>query len=201
MVSDDKDDGQSSDHSAIPSASVHSDHPGSETGSGAHQPSTNPHHPHGADGAQPSTATGPAESGGAGHHGAPAAPGAPGSSGSHGNGAEGSVDKSKIQVTVLNNSRIQGLAEKVTKHLSADHWSNTSFGNLPGDGGAAFPDSVVLYDDNVESKAAATEVATTLGLKAQPKTDQTNQQLTNAKMLSGQHPGSVIVVTTADMNP
>lgn len=123
-----------------------------------------------------------------------------GNSGSNGTSTDKKVDKSKVQVTVLNNSRVQGLAEKVSKNLNADSWNNTSFGNLPADGAAAFPGSVVLYDDNAESKAAATEVATTLGLKAQPKTDQTNQQLANAEMISGQHPGSVVVVTTADMN-
>lgn len=123
-----------------------------------------------------------------------------GNSGSNGTSTDKKVDKSKVQVTVLNNSRVQGLAEKVSKNLNADSWTNTSFGNLPADGVAAFPGSVVLYDDNAESKSAATEVATTLGLKAQPKTDQTNQQLANAEMISGQHPGSVVVVTTADMN-
>ena len=123
-----------------------------------------------------------------------------GNSGSNGTSTDKKVDKSKVQVTVLNNSRVQGLAEKVSKNLNADSWTNTSFGNLPADGAAAFPGSVVLYDDNAESKAAATEVATTLGLKAQPETDQTNQQLANAEMISGQHPGSVVVVTTADMN-
>ncbi|ACR18397.1 LytR C-terminal domain-containing protein [Corynebacterium kroppenstedtii] len=123
-----------------------------------------------------------------------------GNTGSNGTSSDKKVDKSKVQVTVLNNSRVQGLAEKVSKNLNADSWSNTSFGNLPADGAAAFPGSVVLYDDNADSKAAATEVATALGLKAQPKTDQTNQQLANAEMVSGQHPGSVVVVTTADMN-
>lgn len=123
-----------------------------------------------------------------------------GNSGSNGTSTDKKVDKSKVQVTVLNNSRVQGLAEKVSKNLNADNWSNTSFGNLPADGAAAFPGSVVLYDDKADSKAAATEVATALGLKAQPKTDQTNQQLANAEMVSGQHPGSVVVVTTADMN-
>lgn len=123
-----------------------------------------------------------------------------GNTGSNGVSTDKKVDKSKVQVTVLNNSRVQGLAEKVSKNLNADSWTNTSFGNLPADGAAAFPGSVVLYDDNADSKAAATEVATALGLKAQPKTDQTNQQLANAEMVSGQHPGSVVVVTTADMN-
>lgn len=123
-----------------------------------------------------------------------------GNTGSNGASTDKKVDKSKVQVTVLNNSRVQGLAEKVSKNLNADSWTNTSFGNLPADGAAAFPGSVVLYDDNADSKAAATEVATALGLKAQPKTDQTNQQLANAEMVSGQHPGSVVVVTTADMN-
>lgn len=123
-----------------------------------------------------------------------------GNTGSNSTSTDKKVDKSKVQVTVLNNSRVQGLAEKVSKNLNADSWTNTSFGNLPADGAAAFPGSVVLYDDNADSKAAATEVATALGLKAQPKTDQTNQQLANAEMISGQHPGSVVVVTTADMN-
>lgn len=123
-----------------------------------------------------------------------------GNTGSNGASTDKKVDKSKVQVTVLNNSRVQGLAEKVSKNLNADSWTNTSFGNLPADGAAAFPGSVVLYDDNADSKSAATEVATALGLKAQPKTDQTNQQLANAEMVSGQHPGSVVVVTTADMN-
>lgn len=123
-----------------------------------------------------------------------------GNTGSNGTSTDKKVDKSKVQVTVLNNSRVQGLAEKVSKDLNADSWTNTSFGNLPADGAAAFPGSVVLYDDNADSKSAATEVATALGLKAQPKTDQTNQQLANAEMVSGQHPGSVVVVTTADMN-
>lgn len=123
-----------------------------------------------------------------------------GNTGSNGTSTDKKVDKSKVHVTVLNNSRVQGLAEKVSKNLNADSWTNTSFGNLPADGAAAFPGSVVLYDDNADSKVAATEVATALGLKAQPKTDQTNQQLANAEMISGQHPGSVVVVTTADMN-
>lgn len=199
LVSGDKDDDNSSASSASSSAPVNPGNtaaPGAGAATDQQQPGNNANNPEstadqgqnaaGNQGTQNTTDNGAAAQ--------------DGNSGSNGASTDKKVDKSKVQVTVLNNSRVQGLAEKVSKNLNADSWSNTSFGNLPADGAAAFPGSVVLYDDNADSKAAATEVATALGLKAQPKTDQTNQQLANAEMVSGQHPGSVVVVTTADMN-
>lgn len=198
LVSGDKDDDNSSASSTSSSAPVNPTNTGAP-GAGAvpgQQPGTNANNPDStAD--QGQNATGAEGTQNTADNGAAAQDG---NAGSTGTSTDKKVDKSKVQVTVLNNSRVQGLAEKVSKNLNADSWDNTSFGNLPADGAAAFPGSVVLYDDNAESKAAATEVATTLGLKAQPKDDQTNQQLANAEMISGQHPGSVVVVTTADMN-
>ncbi|WP_318758083.1 LytR C-terminal domain-containing protein [Corynebacterium sp. SFY-K9] len=199
LVSGDKDDDNSSASSTSSSAPVNPGNtaaPGAGAATGQQQPSDNASNPDStADQGQNTSSTQGAQN--TDDNGAAAQDG---NTGSNGTGTDKKVDKGKVQVTVLNNSRVQGLAEKVSKNLNADSWSNTSFGNLPADGAAAFPGSVVLYDDNAESKAAATEVATTLGLKAQPKTDQTNQQLANAEMVSGQHPGSVVVVTTADMN-
>ncbi|PMC67026.1 hypothetical protein CJ202_02600 [Corynebacterium parakroppenstedtii] len=199
LVSGDKDDDNSAASSTSSSAPVNPGNtgaPGAGAATGQQQPGDNANNPDstadqgqntaGNQGTQNTTDNGSAAQ--------------DGNSGSNGASTDKKVDKSKVQVTVLNNSRVQGLAEKVSKNLNADSWTNTSFGNLPADGAAAFPGSVVLYDDNADSKAAATEVATALGLKAQPKTDQTNQQLANAEMVSGQHPGSVVVVTTADMN-
>lgn len=113
--------------------------------------------------------------------------------------AEGQVNKADQQVTVLNNSPIQGLAGDTAKALRDKQWGKTSFGNLPDTEGA-FPKSVVLYPGNdANARAAAEQVATDLGIEAQARTPEIDGQLAAAHMLEGEGPAAVVVVTTNDM--
>lgn len=114
-------------------------------------------------------------------------------------GAPGEVNKAEQQVTVLNNSPIQGLASQTADKLRGDQWQNTSYGNLPDTQGA-FPNSVVLYPGNdANAKAAAEQIAQNLGIRAEARTPEIDRQLDGAQMLQGEAPGALVVVTTNDM--
>ena len=113
--------------------------------------------------------------------------------------AAGTVDKAGQQITVLNNSPIQGLASETSDRLRGEQWQRTSFGNLPDTEGA-FPKSVVLYPANdANAKAAAEEIARNLGIAAEARTPEIDDTLGGAEMLEGEGPASVVVVTTNDM--
>lgn len=113
--------------------------------------------------------------------------------------AAGTVDKARQQITVLNNSPIQGLASETTDRLRGEQWQRTSFGNLPDTEGA-FPKSVVLYPaSDANAKAAAEEIARNLGIAAEARTPEIDDTLGGAEMLEGEGPASVVVVTTNDM--
>lgn len=125
---------------------------------------------------------------------APAAPG-----GAAGGAAQGVVNKENEYVTVLNNSPIQGLAGDTAKKLSEQKWAKTGYGNL-ADTNGTFPKSVVLYPgDNPNARAAAEQIASDLGLKAQPRDGRIDETLRGAKMLEGGAPAAVVVITTNDM--
>nr|WP_228073481.1 LytR C-terminal domain-containing protein [Corynebacterium sp. ED61] len=112
---------------------------------------------------------------------------------------ERQVNKADQQVTVLNNSPIQGLAGDTAKTLRDKQWGKTSFGNLPDTEGA-FPKSVVLYPGNdANARAAAEQVAADLGIEVQARTPEIDGRLAAADMLEGEGPAAVVVVTTNDM--
>lgn len=114
-------------------------------------------------------------------------------------GAQGGVDKKNAYITVLNNSRVQGLAGDVAGKLGRDQWQKTGVGNLPDQSGT-FPTSVVLYPrGDAQAKANAEAVARDLGLKAEERTPEVDQAIAGARMLEGPPPAGVIVVTTNDM--
>ena len=125
------------------------------------------------------------------------APGAP--AGNPGGPAQGVVNKESEYVTVLNNSPIRGLAGDTANKLKGQQWAKTGFGNL-ADTSGTFPKSVVLYpEDNANARAAAERIASDLGLKAQPRDGRVDETLRGAKMLEGDAPGAVVVITTNDM--
>lgn len=125
------------------------------------------------------------------------APEAP--AGNAGGAARGVVNKENEYVTVLNNSPIRGLAGDTAKKLSEKQWAKTGYGNL-ADTSGTFPQSVVLYPgDNPNARAAAEQIASDLGLKAQPRDGRIDETLRGAKMLEGGAPAAVVVVTTNDM--
>lgn len=110
--------------------------------------------------------------------------------------ANGEVDRS-IQVTVLNNSTVQGLAASTAQKLSAKQWTSTNYGNLATTG-EGFPRTVVLYDpSNAAAKTAAEQVATDLGVTAQARTAAQASLLDNARLLNGGSVGPVVVVTVS----
>lgn len=122
-----------------------------------------------------------------------------GNEGQQGATAEGQVNKADQQVTVLNNSPISGLAGDTAKGLRDKQWGKTSFGNLPDTTGA-FPNSVVLYpQDDANARAAAEQLASDLGIRAETRNAEIDKQLASAKMLEGQGPAAVVVITTNDM--
>jgi len=127
------------------------------------------------------------------------APAAPGAGVGNEGAAEGQVNKADQQITVLNNSPIQGLAGDTAKTLRDKQWGKTSFGNLPDTEGA-FPKSVVLYPGNdANARAAAEQVAADLRIEAQARTPEIDGRLAAADMLEGEGPAAVVVVTTNDM--
>lgn len=110
------------------------------------------------------------------------------------------VDKSATTVTVLNNSNVSGLADRIATRLKGNDWSQTNYGNLPtvGDG---YPRSVVLYTEgDAAGKAAAEQIATELGITAAPRTAQQNSELTYARLSQGGSVGSVVVVVTSQLS-
>lgn len=115
------------------------------------------------------------------------------------NQGEGTVDKAETQVTILNNSPVQGLASQTADKLNAAEWRKTNYGNLPDTSGA-FSESVVLYPANDKNaKAAAEEIAKELGIKAEARNADTDGRLGAADIFDGSEPGKIIVVTTNDM--
>lgn len=113
--------------------------------------------------------------------------------------APGVVDRANQQITVLNNSPIQGLASGTANKLRGNQWAKTSYGNLP-DSQGAFPKSVVLYPaGDAAAQAAAEAAAADLGLRAQTRNPEIDRALSGAKMLQGDGPAAVVVVTTNDM--
>lgn len=112
---------------------------------------------------------------------------------------QGTVNKDDTQVTILNNSPVQGLANQTADKLKAQQWHKTNYGNLPDTSGA-FSESVVLYPANDKnSKAAAEEIAKELGIKAEERNAETDKLLADAHVSDGSQPGKVIVVTTNSM--
>lgn len=160
----------------------------------------------GANGAQKSGANsagqgqiGAQNSAGAPTSGAPASGSAQPPAGAPGAGQGGVVNKATEYIAVLNNSPIKGLAGDVANKLHGKQWEKTGVGNLPDNSGV-FPNSVVLYPKgNPAAKTAAEQMASDLGIKAQERSDATDRTIAGVKMLEGQPPAGIVVVTTNDM--
>lgn len=114
-------------------------------------------------------------------------------------GAEGSVNKENTYVAVLNNSPIAGLAGDVANKMRDQQWNKTGVGNLPDESGT-FPKSVVLYPKgNDAERQLAEQLASDLGIEARERDEATDRSLEGVKMLEGERPAGVVVVTTNDM--
>ena len=114
-------------------------------------------------------------------------------------GVEGSVNKENTYVAVLNNSPIAGLAGDVANKMRDQQWSKTGVGNLPDESGT-FPKSVVLYPKgNDAERQLAEQLASDLGIEARERDEATDRSLEGVKMLEGERPAGVVVVTTNDM--
>lgn len=113
--------------------------------------------------------------------------------------APGQVDRAQQQVTVLNNSAIQGLAGQTATTLRNQNWKRVGLGNLP-DSQGVFPRSVVLYPaSDANARASAEQIAADLGISAQARTPEVDSILSNAQMLEGAGPQSVVIVATNDL--
>lgn len=93
----------------------------------------------------------------------------------------------EVPVHALNNSTVQGLANRVAGDLKNKGWNLAEVGNFPNE---ILPESTVFYaPGNALEEQAANEIATSLGIKAAPRID----------ALKSTPPG-VIVVIAEDLN-
>jgi hypothetical protein len=103
--------------------------------------------------------------------GEPAGPkGSPGGAGVSGGSGSKSGDSgrvaAKVPVRVYNNSMIKDLAERVAADFRADGWQVTEVGNYPA---GVIPNSTVYYRPGTSEQAAAESLATTFGMRAEPR--------------------------------
>ncbi|MFI9506700.1 LytR C-terminal domain-containing protein [Nocardia sp. NPDC052566] len=87
-----------------------------------------------------------------------------------------------IPVRVLNNSLVVGLAARTASQLNANGWSNTQTGNYPGENVAK---TTVYYGNSPGEREAALEIASELGVTAEPR----------GAGLSDQGSGVIVIVT------
>ncbi|MCX7538859.1 LytR C-terminal domain-containing protein [Corynebacterium sp. P5875] len=131
--------------------------------------------PRGETAPQPAPATPAADPGSA----APAQPAAP---------PAPAGDPRTVTVHTLNNSTIQGLANRVADKLTGQGWKVGEVGNLAE---TYLPASAVYYTaGNPTEEAAAREVGAALGIPANPRTPE----------LGSAPSGGVVVVLTGDVN-
>lgn len=97
------------------------------------------------------------------------------------------VDASAVQVHALNNSTVQGLANRVADKLKAQGFTRVDSGNLPNE---ILPHSVAYYTPgNAAEEQAANSIAQNLKIKAQPRDDSVKDA-----------PAGVVVVITEELN-
>ncbi|MFD4179759.1 LytR C-terminal domain-containing protein [Rhodococcus sp. NPDC058514] len=77
------------------------------------------------------------------------------------------LDKSAVPVRVLNNSTVSGLAAKTATTLESDGWTVGETGNYSD--GSVSTTTVFYSASSPAEKQAATEIAATLGVTAEPR--------------------------------
>lgn len=106
--------------------------------------------------------------------GSPAAPAAP-------------ADGAQPKVFALNNSTVQGLANRVADDLKKKGFQDVESGNFPHE---ILPKSVAFYTQgNANEEQAARQIAQQLGIVAEPRIDALKEL-----------PAGVVVVITEDLN-
>lgn len=102
-----------------------------------------------------------------------------------GSGAATSAEETKI--FALNNSTVQGLANRVADELKQKGFNDVESGNFPDE---VLPKSVAFFTPgNATEEAAARQIADQLGITAQPRIDALKDK-----------PAGVVVVITEDLN-
>ncbi|KAB1503076.1 LytR family transcriptional regulator [Corynebacterium sp. 320] len=113
------------------------------------------------------------------------------------NAPAGQIDPEHEYIAVLNNSQVSGLAGDVAKKIRGGEFKSTGYGNLPT---GRFPESVVLYPSNNQpAREAAEKLARDLGIAAQERTPEIDDNLAGAEMFEGGKPAQIVVVTTNSM--
>ncbi|MCZ4555015.1 LytR C-terminal domain-containing protein [Rhodococcus maanshanensis] len=93
------------------------------------------------------------------------------------------LDKSAVSVRVLNNSTVSGLAAQTARTIESDGWTVGETGNYSD--GSVSSTTVYYSASSPAEKAAATEIAATLGVSAEPRFP----GITSAS------PGVIVIVT------
>ncbi|WP_047240927.1 LytR C-terminal domain-containing protein [Corynebacterium epidermidicanis] len=97
------------------------------------------------------------------------------------------VDPTAVKIHALNNSTVQGLANRVADTLKKQGFSQVESGNFPNE---VLPNSVVFYTPgNAAEQKAAEAIAYNLGIKAQPRNDSVKDT-----------PAGVVLVITEELN-
>jgi hypothetical protein len=103
-------------------------------------------------------------------------------------GGDGNGEPAKsVPVRVYNNSKIKGLAAKAAADLRADGWQVTDVSNYPY---GTIPTTTAYYRPGTEEESAAKSIATTFGMKAEPRFEG----------IQAAPPGVIVIVTNDYQN-
>lgn len=115
----------------------------------------------------------------------PATPAGTANNAAAGSGAATSAEATKI--FALNNSTVQGLANRVADDLKKKGFNDVESGNFPDE---VLPKSVAFFTPgNATEEAAARQIADQLGITAEPRIDALKDK-----------PAGVVLVITEDLN-
>lgn len=96
------------------------------------------------------------------------------------------VDRGATKITVLNNSQVTGLADKVSEKVGGQGWGRGATGNAPENEMGIWEKTTVYFaKDNAKEKAAAEELARENGWVTAPRDER----------LEGKPVGIVVIVT------
>lgn len=96
-------------------------------------------------------------------------------------------DVTKVKVHALNNSTVQGLANRVADQLKREGFEQVESGNFPKEN---LPRSVAFYaPGNALEQEAAQRIANALNIKAEPRSDAVKDE-----------PAGVVLVITEELN-
>ena len=85
-------------------------------------------------------------------------------------------------MTVLNNSKVKGLANEAGNDLKAEGWHVAKIGNYSA---TNVPTTTAYYRPGTEEEAAARAIATAFGMEAAPR----------LRTLANEPPGVIVIVT------